>query len=394
MNPDIFIDTAYRSLNHHGEHICGDGFILRKLSYGSRTVAVLSDGMGHGVRANILSTFTSTMLMNFISAYSDITEMTNMILRMLPVSSVNNVSYSTFTIADINHRTGEVIIIQHDNPPAILLRDGAHLQLEWEESVTVREGMKVPVKLRTARFISKENDRIIMVSDGVTQSGQKTGLYKFGWGEEALTQFASFLVSVNPGITSSDIASQVVSRANINDDKNPADDTSCAVLSFRTPKRMMLISCPPSLSEDNPKLLEKVSGFEGVKVVCGHPVATILAKGMGLKLEHKDNGNDPLDAPAYHLNGFELVTEGMIVPNRVLDLLEYETGEIRSNDVAGRLTKMLLRHDVIEFVIGLRRNADSAGNLPDEFVLRRNILRQIASLLETKWGKQVNKTYI
>lgn len=394
MNPDIFIDTAHRSLNHYGERICGDGFMLRKLAFGKRTVAVLSDGMGHGVRANILSTFTSTMLLNFIATQEDITETAEMILKMLPVNPSNNVSYSTFTITDIDHRTGNVNIIQHDNPPAILLRNGIPAELGWKESRIVRDGMKIPVILRTTSFRAEENDRIIMVSDGVTQSGQNSGIYKFGWGEEALKQFSSFLVSVNPGITSADIASQIVSKANINDGKKPADDTSCAVLSIRTPRRMMLVSCPPSLSEDNPKLVRQVREFEGVKTVCGHPVAQILANGMGLKLEKKESGNDPLDAPVYHLAGFELVTEGMIVPNRVLDLLEHRIDDIRQNDVAGRLTRMLLRHDVIEFVIGLRRSADPEGNLPDEFVLRRNILRQIASLLETKWGKQVNSTFI
>lgn len=392
--PDIFIDSAYRSINFYGERICGDGFMLRKLSYGRRTVAVLSDGMGHGVRANILSTFTSTMLLNFISTYGDITEMTEMILRMLPVSSVHHVSYSTFTIADIDHHTGNTVIIQHDNPPAVLLRDGAPVQLKWKESQTVKKGMKVPVKLRTAEFRARENDRIIMVSDGVTQSGQKRGIYKFGWGEDAFRHFVSSLVGGHPGITSADIASQVISHANLNDGKKPSDDASCAVLSFRTPKRMMLISCPPSLQDDHPRLLEKVTGFNGSKVICGHPVAEVLAGGMGLILEDTGMDNDLLEAPAYRLHGFEFVTEGMIIPNRILDLLEHETKEIRANDVAGRITKLLLQHDIIEFVIGTRRNTDPEGRMPDEFVLRRNILRQIMSLLETKWGKQVDRTFI
>lgn len=392
MSSKLYTSIAYRKLNCNGERICGDNFLSRRYSQGRRTIAVLSDGMGHGVKANILSTFTSTMLLNFIAANNDIRTTAMMILRMLPVCNIRKISYSTFSVVDVDNVTGEVSIAEHDTPEAILLRGGMPVELEWEKGEVHREEGGRPLMLRTTNFKAREGDRLILTSDGVVQSGQRTQLYKFGWGEEQLRQFVSYMVSVNDGMRSEDIASQVVSKANINDGGRPSDDISCAALHFRAPRRMMLVSCPPALPEDNGRLVEIAQRFRGPKVVCGHPVAQILAAGTGLRLERAEKTIDPLDAPQFRLPGFDLVTEGVMVPNRVLDLLEHE--DVGIGGVAERVCRMLIHHDEIEFVIGTRRNVDSETPFTDAFELRRNILRRIMSLLETKYGKQVSVTYL
>ena len=54
---NITTEMASRSLNHVGEILCGDRvqFVHRQDS----DILVLADGMGSGVRANMLSTLTS-----------------------------------------------------------------------------------------------------------------------------------------------------------------------------------------------------------------------------------------------------------------------------------------------------------------------------------------------
>ena len=209
MDKKLVIDSAFRSLNFNGERICGDSFLIRTSPSGRRTIAVLSDGMGHGIKANILSTFPATMLLNFITSHDDIDSIADIILRMLPVNPKYDVSYSTFTLADIDNHTGEISIVQYDNPPVILLRGGIPSELNWEEKQSVRENGK-PLCMRTARFMAKENDRLVMVRDGVTLSGKRNESYKFGWSHFERQQFNSYIASVNNGISWADLADQEV----------------------------------------------------------------------------------------------------------------------------------------------------------------------------------------
>ena len=392
MGNDVFLDVACRQLNCYGEEICGDDFRWDKIALGRRSIIVLSDGMGHGVKANILSTLTSTMLLNFIARHEDITRVADMILRMLPVCNVRKISYATFTIADVDNTTGEVTLVQHDNPPAILMRSSGPETLSWDTTRITRSTGQ-PLTLRSCRFRARSGDRLVMVSDGVTQSGQRTELYKFGWGGEALQQCVAYLCMANASITPADLALQVISKADMNDGHRPSDDMSCAVLHFRTPRRLMVISCPPSLSEENDRMADVVKQFDGEKIVCGYPVARILSERLALPMERDESATDPLVKPLYRISSFELVTEGMVVPNRVLDLLEHTANEPTGKGVAERFYRRLMRSDEIHFTIGLRHNVDAEPAAPDEFELRRNILRRIGSLLETRFGKKVTFDY-
>ena len=392
MENSFFVEVACRQIDCAGERICGDSFLCRRVSGGARTIVVLSDGMGHGVKANILSTLTSTMLAGFVSRYEDITRIAELILKTLPVCSVRKISYSTFTMLDIDNRTGEVQAVEYDNPRMMLLRDDGPVALEGEEMVfRDREGRTQ--KFLRSRFTARRGDRLVLVSDGVTQSGQRAGRYRFGWGADNLCQTVCYLTVFNRDITSADLAAQILSKASLNDDGRPSDDMSAVVIHFREPRRLLMASCPPAFPEEYPALATLVSEFRGTKAVCGYPVAEVLAAQLGLPVERDEFSSDPSVPPVWRIPSFELVTEGIVTLNRMLELLERPGTLSEGNDAVHRFCRLLLRHDEITFLIGTKRNVN-AGGLPDEFELRRNMLRRLAALMESRYGKQVFIRYV
>jgi hypothetical protein len=96
------------------------------------------------------------------------------------------------------------------------------------------------------------------------------------------------------------------------------------------------------------------------------------------------------------MEGFELVTEGTLTLGEVLRLLEedFAPEDMRSNP-AVKLAAMLLDSDIVEFAVGTRINeAHQDPNIPVELDLRRNIVKRIATLLESKHMKRVLIHYL
>ena len=64
---NLCVDIGYKSINHHGEQLCGDHVEIVEQNENS-TVIVLADGLGSGVKASILSTLTSKIISTMMAA--------------------------------------------------------------------------------------------------------------------------------------------------------------------------------------------------------------------------------------------------------------------------------------------------------------------------------------
>ena len=83
----IAIDMAYKSLNHYGEELCGDKVEI--VDKEDSRILILADGMGSGIRANILATLTSKIIATMMYNDMSIDEVVATIAKTLPLSSVN-----------------------------------------------------------------------------------------------------------------------------------------------------------------------------------------------------------------------------------------------------------------------------------------------------------------
>lgn len=391
---DFYIEVHCQQRNHVGERICGDVFLKRRIKEENRTIVVLSDGMGHGVKANLLAILTATMAMNFTQEHKDVERIADTIMNTLPVCADRKISYSTFTIVDIEH-DGEIRILEYDNPRATLLRGKNYLPVQWERISMETERNKGKV-LRTCRFYPQKDDRIVFYTDGVAQSGLGIDQYPFGWGEEAVNEYIKELVENDPEIAASTLASKIVTRAHKNDHYNSKDDTSCAAIYFRNPRKCLVCSGPPYEKKNDKVLGEKVKSFNGARIVSGATTADIVARETGVEITDSFEFEDPDLPPVSFMDGIDLVTEGILTLSKVSDLLNTYGNETRlGKGPADQIVKILLDSDEIHFIIGTRINiAHQDPNLPVDLEIRRTVIKRIARRLEDKFLKEVFLEYI
>lgn len=394
MSGKFFIEVACDQRNYGNERICGDVFISRKVKGEERTVAILSDGMGHGVKANILATLTATMALNFTIEHKSVEKIAEIVMKTLPVCSERHMSYATFTIVDIEH-DGITTILEYDNPQTIILRDNRPFDPGW--SCLVLKGEKNTGKeILSCQFHPRKEDRIIFGTDGITQSGLGTDKYPLGWGRDHMQEYAIKLLKNSPKISATKLASKMVNIAHSHDDYHSRDDTSCATIYFRNPRKLLIVTGPPYEEENDRELGKAFRAFKGKKIICGATTADIIARELGVEIEDSLVFDDPDLPPVSHMEGADLVTEGILTITKVTRILsDFSPSYTLGKGPADRIVKLVRQSDEIHFIIGTRVNvAHQDPDLPVELEIRRTVVKRMARLLEEKFLKEITIRYI
>jgi hypothetical protein len=394
VGKNFYIEVNCQQRNHDGERICGDVFLNSYVKEEDRVITILSDGMGHGVKANILATLTSTMAINFTREHKDVDRIAEIIMNTLPVCSERKISYSTFTIVDIESN-GRTSILEYDNPSAIVLRGNRIFEPEWK-IVRLQNGRHAGKVLRKCTFSPLKEDRIIVCSDGVTQSGMGSDALPFGWERENVSSYASQLVAGENSVSASVLAGKIVTMAHKNDSYRARDDISSAVIYFRDPRKLLICTGPPYEKEKDKELAARVKNFTGKVILSGGTTADIVAKELNRGIVDELIFEDPDLPPESFIEGIDLVTEGILTLQKVNEILKTYNNSIRlGKGPADKIVKLLMESDEIQFIVGTRINiAHQDPNLPVDLEIRRTVVKRIARLLEEKWLKKVSLEYI
>ncbi|MDD4689685.1 MAG: SpoIIE family protein phosphatase [Eubacteriales bacterium] len=387
---DLCADIGYRSINHYGEELCGDHIDVVNCGENS-VIIVLADGLGSGVKASILSTLTSKIISTLMAAGLSIDECVSTIAATLPVCSVRGVAYSTFTIIHIvDNEYAE--LIQYDNPQMFILRDGKNYDYPKKEIIV---GNK---RIFKSKVWLQENDMFVAMSDGCPHAG--IGLsYNFGWKRSDIISFMENIECA--GYNAKTLATIIVDECDRLYGKKPGDDATACVLRIRKRNPMNLLFGPPSNKDDNNRMMSLFFSKEGKHIVCGGTTATIAAKFLGkvvkptLSFESKDV------PPIAEIEGVDLVTEGVITINKVLEYAKdfitenkmYEEWEF-GRDGASMISRLLFEEATdINFYVGRAINpAHQNPDLPINFNIKMNLVKELTDCLE-KMGKRIIESY-
>lgn len=395
MIEDIFyIEVDCQQAIHIPNSICGDVFLSERIKSERRIIAVLSDGMGTGVKANVLATLTASMALNFTKDHRNIRQTAEIIMDTLPVCSFRRVSYSTFTIVDIEF-DGTTSIIEYDNPRSVIMRGKKPFDPGWKDIILDSEKHKGKI-LRLCKFDAQKEDRIFFWSDGVAQSGMGSRQYPFGWGQDSVEKYVYNLIERDPFISASAAARKIIEIAQRNDNNIPQDDTSCAVIYFRHPRKLLICTGPPYDKEKDLQLAIKVQSFEGKKVISGGTTAEIIATNLNYMYRSGIVMTDPELPPISYMENINLVTEGILTLSKVSEKLrEYSIDAKLGHGPADEMIKLILKSDNIHFLVGTSINtAHQDPNLPQELEIRRTVVRRIVEILENKYMKEVTLEFI
>ncbi len=395
MGEDYFVEVDYQQKSYEGQRICGDIFLSSKVKEENRIVVVLSDGMGHGVKASILATLTATMAINFTKEHKAPEKTAEIIMKTLPECSERKMNYSTFTIIDIE-QNNKVTLLEYDNPECIIIRDKKIHKHTESKVIEFAGDSSCSKKIRVCTFEPQKGDRILFCTDGVTQSGLGTPRFPFGWGIDNVGRFAIDMIKQYPQIAARNLAGKILNMAFRNDGFQSKDDSTCGVIYFREPRELLICTGPPYNKEDDVRLAEEVSGFKGKKIIMGATTGDIISRELGLKIEDVFKFEDTELPPINKMEGIDLFTEGILTLNKVEKILKaYNPNSKFAHGPADEIVKLILESDAIKIIIGTRINiAHQDPHLPIELEIRRTVVNRIAQLLEEKLLKKVAVNYI
>ncbi len=387
---DLCIDVGYKSINHAGEQLCGDHVDIVEQNETS-SVIVLADGLGSGVKASILSTLTSKIISTMMAEGLSIEECVGTIAATLPVCSVRQVAYSTFTIIHIiDNETAE--LIQYDNPHVILLRNEVNYDYpKTEMSIGGKTIYKSTIKLT-------EGDLFVAMSDGCPHAGIGTA-YNFGWKREDIITFMETFAGV--GYTAKTLSTILIDEVDRLYGGEPGDDATACVVRVRRREPMNLLFGPPSNRDDCDRMMSLFFSKEGKHIICGGTTSSIAAKYLGKPVKASLSFERSDVPPIAEIEGVDLVTEGVITVNKVLtyakDYLEgnesYEEWSMK-RDGASLISRMLFEEATdINFFVGRAINpAHQNPDLPINFNIKMNLVKELTECLR-KMGKRVKVSY-
>lgn len=387
----VYVETSANSLKKYGEELCGDKAEIIRNNEG--LTVVLADGLGSGVKANILASLTSKIAATMLSEGADIAEVVETVASTLPVCREREIAYSTFSILKIDNN-GIARLVEFDNPEAILLRDGKEVALDKQ---TLNVYGKI---IKESVFHMAPGDVCVLFSDGAVHAGVSK-ILNFGWQRQNIVEYMSdYYKSDMPARL---FTSQLLSACNALYMEQPGDDTTVVTVKVCMDQPCTIMVGPPSDADKDFEVVDKFFKLPGKKVVCGGTTSQIVSRISGRELNIKLDYVTPDVPPIGYIHGIDLVTEGVVTLSRAFEIIKevsvqnnsFDTGQkLNKKDGASILARILLEECTeARFIVGKALNpAHQNPDMPYSLGIKLGLVRNIAEVLQ-KSGKKVTVEY-
>ena len=384
---ELCLETGCTSLNHYGEELCGDNVACTV--NGDYTTLVLADGLGSGVKANILSTLSSKILCTMAANEIDIYECVETIIQTLPVCAERGVAYSTFSIIHVN-KEGKGELFEFDNPEAIYYHNGKCQNFEREElNVCGKRVYRSELNL-------EENDIIIVMSDGTIHAGIGM-ILNFGWERPQIMEHLDN--NIKPEMSARAVACMLAAACNDLYADKPGDDTTVAAVRIRQRLDVNIMVGPPVDKEKDDYYIKHFLEGHSKKIVCGGTSSTIVARYLKTELKTSFDFPDKEVPPIGYIKGIDLTTEGVLTLRKLLQLSEKYVSiddltpkTFTKQDGASLLADFLFEKAThITFFVGQSVNVAHQG-LPIDTTMKLKLVEKITENLR-KMGKIVELNY-
>ncbi len=373
---DSFLDIHAQHLRKSGEELCGD--TVKVLRAETQTIVVLSDGLGSGVKANILSTLTAEILVKMIQEEIPLEDVLETVLGTLPICKVRNLAYATFTAVRIDHTDYSFRILNFDNPPPFYFRKGKRHPLPAQTETILGR------RIQFHEGVLDLGDFLGIISDGVQYAGLGAEL-NFGWGWDRINRYLEdhFLLR---GRAVRETVNRVVQETNHLYQGKPGDDATFLGIAARPRVSTIVFTGPPLNQEMDEQYVQRVLSFKGRTVVCGGTTANIVSNYLGEPIRIDVSTLREDIPPIGSLSEVDLVTEGILTLSRTLEYLKASEGEPSrlpaDRNGARLLADELLRADFLYFLVGQRINEFYQNPLlPKSISIRRSLVEELAELL-------------
>lgn len=369
-------EVGIAQLHHVGEELCGD--TVETIHNPDNTVIVLSDGLGSGVKANILSSLTARIASKMIAADIPIDDVVETLAETLPICQDREIAYSTFSILRL-YNNGTVYMVDYDGCPMIRITADKKIDAIATQPTTMHGK-----RINEASFCMEAGETVVIVSDGVIQAGMGEMLPN-GLGTDGLIDSLNRFIDLDGNVQS--IAWGIVNICKSYYLGEPSDDTTAVVIRFKEEQKLVIMTGPPVNPADDARMVQRFQEEKGKKAICGGTTAQIFARQTGRKIIYNISNENKNIPPISHIDGVDLVSEGIITMSAVNDMLESQTPS-HGEDGASRLLNLILESDHITILEGMQENVAMKDNLPLHIDLRNVIIEKLSKKL-TSMGKIV-----